>query len=61
MKVGGKNPKSMWWNDEVNAAIKRKEALQKEEMAASDAETKERCMKAYKEEKRKVETCIYQS
>ena len=26
VRVGGKNPKSVWWNDEVNAAIRRKEA-----------------------------------
>ena len=30
-------------------------------MAASDEETKERCMEAYREEKRKVKRCIIQS
>ena len=30
-------------------------------MAASDEEAKERCMNGYKEEKRKVKRCIYQS
>ena len=30
-------------------------------LAASDEEEKERCMEAYKEEKRKVKRCIYQS
>ena len=30
-------------------------------MAASDEESKERCMEAYREEKRKVKRCIYQS
>ena len=25
--VGGKNPKSVWWNDEIKAAVKRKEVL----------------------------------
>ena len=24
--VGGGSPKSVWWNDEVKAAVKRKEA-----------------------------------
>ena len=27
MRVGGKNPKSVWWNDEIKAAVRRKEAL----------------------------------
>ena len=26
MRVKGKNPKCVWWNDEVQAAVKRKEA-----------------------------------
>ena len=30
-------------------------------LAASDEETKERCMEAYREKKRKVKRCIYQS
>ena len=30
-------------------------------LAASDEEAKERCMEAYKKEKRKVKRCIYQS
>ena len=54
VRVGGKNPKSVWWNDEVKAAVRRKEAL-----AASDGEAKERCMEAYREEKRKVKRYIY--
>ena len=45
----------MWWNGEVKAAIRRKEVS-----AASDEEAKERCMEAYKGE-RKVKRCIYQS
>ena len=53
----GKNPKSVWWNDEVKATLRRKEADWKEVLAASDEEAKERCMKAY----RKVKRCIYQS
>ena len=30
-------------------------------MAAFDEEAKERCMEAYREKKRKVKMCIYQS
>ena len=30
-------------------------------LAASDEETKERCMEAYREERRKVKRCIIQS
>ena len=54
MKVEGKNPKSAWWNDEVKAAVRRKEAAWKEVLAASDEEAKERWMEAYKEEETKV-------
>ena len=49
----------VWWNDEVKAAIRRKVAAWKV-LVASDEETKERCMDAYKEEKCKVKRCIYQ-
>ena len=28
--VGGNNPKSVWWNDEIRAAVRRKEAAFKE-------------------------------
>ena len=61
MRVGGESPKSVCWNDEVKAAVMRKEASWKEVLAASDEETNERCMEAYREEKRKVERYIYQS
>ena len=39
-KSGGKNPKSVWWNNEVKAAVRRKEAAWKV-LAASDEEAKE--------------------
>ena len=39
----------------------RKEAAGKEMLAASDKEAKGRCMEVYREEKRKVKRCIYQS
>ena len=57
MRVGGKNPKSVWWNEKVT----RKEVAWKGVLAASNEETKERCMEAYREEKRKVKRCIVQS
>ena len=54
-----KNPKSAWWNAQVKAAVKRKEAAYKEVLVASDEEAKERCTEAYREGKRKVKRCIY--
>ena len=60
LRVGGKNPKSVWWNDEVKSAIRRKEAAWKDVLAASNEKAKERCMEPYREEKRKVKMCIYQ-
>ena len=50
----GKNPKNVWWKDEIKAAVRRKKAAWKGVLAASDEETKVRCMEAYREEKRKV-------
>ena len=47
----GKNPKSVWWNNEINAAVRRKEVDWKEVFAASDEEAKERCMEAYREKR----------
>ena len=40
----GKNPKSVWWNDEIKAPFRRKEAAWKGVFSASIEETKERCM-----------------
>ena len=61
MQVGRGNPKSVWWNNEVKAAVKRKEAAWKEALGARDEEAKERCLEVYKEEKRKVKRCVCQS
>ena len=44
-----KNPKSAWWNDEIKAAVRRKEVAWKEVLGASDEEAKDRCMEAYRE------------
>ena len=51
MKVREKNPKSVLWNNEVKAAVRRKEAPWKELLATSNEEVKGRCMEAYREEK----------
>ena len=61
VRMGGKNPECVWWNDEVNVAVRRKEAAWKKVSAASNEEAKERCMEACREEKRKVKKCIYHS
>ena len=45
---GGRKPKSgVGWNNEVKAAVRRKESAWKELLAASDKEAKERCMEVY--------------
>ena len=59
VRVGGKDQKSVWCNDEINVAVRRKESAWKEVLAASDEETKKKCMEAYREEKRKAKRCIY--
>ena len=48
-------------NEEIKAAVRRKKAAWKEVLATRDQEAKERCMEAYREEKRKVKMCIIQS
>ena len=57
-----KQPKEcVWWNDKIKTSVRRKEDAWKGLLAASDEETKERRMEAYREEKRKVKRCIIQS
>ena len=51
----------MWCNDEIKAAVRKKEAAWTEVLAACDEEAKERYMEAYREKKRKVKNYIYQS
>ena len=36
VRVGGRNPKSVWWDDEVKAAFKRKEDAWMEVLGARD-------------------------
>ena len=57
----GEKPKSVWWDDEVKAAVRRKEAAWSEVLTTRDEEAKERCMEAYREEKSKLKKYIYQS
>ena len=54
MEVGGGNPKSVWWNDQVKATVNKKEVL-----GAKDEDVRERCMETYKEKKRKVKRSIW--
>ena len=44
----------MWWNNEVKATVKRKEAAWKGMLGARDEDAKERCLKVYKEEKKNL-------
>ena len=59
VKVGRGNSKSVWWNDQVIATVKRKEDAWKE--GARDEDARERCLEVCKEEKKKVKRYIYQS
>ena len=52
VKFGRKNPKSEWWNQEVNTTVERIEAAWKDESV------KERYLEIYKEEKRRVKRCL---
>ena len=61
VRVGGKNPMSVWWSNEIKAAVGRGEAAWKVVLVADDEEAREVCTEAYREEKRKVKRCIYQS
>ena len=40
VRDGRKKTKSLWWNDEIKAAVRRKEPTWKGVMAASGEETK---------------------
>ena len=54
VRVGGRNPKSVGWNDKVKAAVKRKEDTWKEVLGARHEDARETYLEAYKEEKGKV-------
>ena len=53
MRVVRKSPKSVWGNDVLKAVIKRKEDILKQVLGARHEAAKERCMEAYREQKRK--------
>ena len=36
VRDGGKNPKSVWWNEEIKSAVTKKETVWKGVLAASD-------------------------
>ena len=61
IRVRGKNPDTMWYNNEVKVVSTRKEDAWKEVLAANHAEAKDRCIEAYRKKKRKVKRYIYQS
>ena len=50
VKLGGNNPKRVWWNDEVKTTVRRKVCV----CAASNEEGKKRCLKSYKVEMRRL-------
>ena len=54
VRVGGRNPKSVCWSNQVKAAVMRSKVSWKEVLRARNGEAKERCLEVYKEEKRKV-------
>ena len=56
----GEKAKNVGWNNVLNATVERKEATWKEIVGARNKVTKERYLKIYKEEKRKVKRCICQ-
>ena len=60
-RVGGQPKGIVCCSEKVKSVIKRKEAAYKVMLGAEDEHTKEKCMEAYREEKRKVKRCIYQS
>ena len=39
VRVGGKNPKCVWWNDEVKAAVRRKETAWEKVLGVIDEKT----------------------
>ena len=55
----GERTQSVRRNGKERAVVKRKDADWEELLGARDEHTKERCMEAYKEEVRKVKSCIY--
>ena len=38
VKLGGKNPKRVWWSDEIKGAVRRKEEAWKREREGRESE-----------------------
>ena len=55
VRVGGKNPKSVWYNDKIKAAVRRKENTWVEILAASDEETKKDVWKPTERRRERLE------
>ena len=49
----------MRWNNQVKAAVKRKEDAWKGVLGTRDEDARERCLEVYKKEKKKVKRRIY--
>ena len=58
VRVGGGNLKSVWWNDQVKSAVKRKEDGWKEVLGARDEDVRESLQRG---KEREVKRCIYYS
>ena len=55
------NPKSVWWNGQVKAAVKGMKVTWKDVLGARDEDAKERCLEVHNIGKRKVKRCVHQS
>ena len=53
MRIGGGNPKTVQWKNQVKAVVKRKEDAWKEVLGTRDEDQRERCLEVYKEKKEK--------
>ena len=60
VRVGGKNPKSVLEQRGKSCSYEKVGFLDGSVGVARDEDPKERCLEVYKEEKKRVERCIYQ-
>ena len=59
MNGRGKNPKTVWWNDEIKYAVRRKEDAWKEVMAASEMKRQKKNVWKHSEKRRERLKCVY--